>query len=201
MVDERIIHDAQRGDPAAQRALYEAHYAAAFRLAYLFLQNPGDAEEVVQDAFVYLLRNLDRYDGEKGTFWAWLRVTLVSRCRNKRRRQQPPLVSLEGMEATGRFLVDPNAANDPARALENRGARRAIWQALQQVSEGAREAIILRFYEGLAYADIARILDCSPEAARARVAHGKLQLRRLLDEGEERRAPQGHPVETARAAG
>jgi RNA polymerase sigma-70 factor (ECF subfamily) len=183
--DTETIARAIEGDETAQRALYEAHHAGAFRLAYLLLQDTCDAEEVVQDAFVYLFRDLRRYDPERGSFWAWLRVVLVSRCRNKRRRRRLSLVSLEMLDAAGQVPADPAPASDPAHALELRGTRRALWEALQRVSPGAREALVLRFYEGLPYAEIAAALGCSAEAARARVAHGKVQLRRLLSAPEE----------------
>lgn len=180
MTDDETIARASDGDEAAQRALYETHYPAAFRLAYLLLQNACDAEEVVQDAFVYLLRNLDRYDAGRGSLWTWLRVVLVSRCRNKRRRRQLPVVSLELLDAVGQAPADPKPTSDPADWVELRGTRRAVWEALQQVSAGARDALVLRYYEGLSYAEIGAALDCSGDAARARVAHGKAQLRRLL---------------------
>jgi len=185
VIDADTIARALGGDEAAQRMLYEAHYAAAFRLAYLLLRDTCDAEEVVQDAFVYLFRNLRRYDPERGSFWAWLRVVLVSRCRNKRRRRRLHLVSLEALEATGASQADPTPASDPAGVLERLGTRRVVWEALQRVSPGARDALILRYYEGLSYAEIAPVLGCSADAARARVAHGKVQMRRLLTAPEE----------------
>ncbi len=185
MTDTETITRAIGGDEVAQRLLYEAHYAAAFRLAYLLLQDACDAEEVVQDAFVYLFRNLRRYDADRGTFWAWLRVTLVSRCRNKRRRKRLQIVSLEVLDATGQSLPDAAQANDPANVLDALGVRRAVWEALQQVSAGARDALVLRYYEGLSYAEIAEVLGCSNDAARARVAHGKTQLRDLLGTSRE----------------
>ena len=178
--DAETVARAIEGDEAAQRALYEAHHAAAFRLAYLLLRDACDAEEVVQDAFVYVFRNLHRYDAGRGSFWAWLRTVLVSRCRNKRRRRRLPLVSLDVLDASGRAPADPAPTSDPADVVELRGTRRAVWQALQRVSSGAQDALILRYYEGLPYAEIADALGCSAEAARARVAHGKRQLRRLL---------------------
>lgn len=180
-----VIVQALAGDERARRALYEAYYAATFRLACVLLGDARDAEEVVQDTFVYLFRNLHRYDEERGSFWTWLRVTLVSRCRNKRRRRRLSMVSLEILGAVGRSPADPNPSRDPARALQMESQRRVIWEALEDVSPGAREALILRYYEGLPYAEIGEILGCSAAAARSRVAHGKVQLRRLLTEDEE----------------
>jgi RNA polymerase sigma-70 factor (ECF subfamily) len=185
MIDIDTIARAIAGNESAQRALYEAHHAAAFRLAYLLLQDACDAEEVVQDAFVYVFRNLHRYDPQRGSFRAWLRVALVSRCRNKRRRKQLSTISLEALATTGQVLPDPELANDPSGVLELRGARRAMWEMLQRVSAGARDALVLRYYEELPYSEIAELLGCSPDAARARVAHGKVQLRRLLAETDE----------------
>jgi RNA polymerase sigma-70 factor (ECF subfamily) len=178
-MDADTVARAVSGDEAAQRALYEVHHAAAFRLAYLLLQEACDAEEVVQDAFVYAFRNLQRYDAERGSFWSWLRVVLVSRCRNKRRRTQLPQVPLEKLDAAG-HAIRSGAAGDPAGILELQGTRRMVWEALRRVSPGARDALILRYYEDLPYAEIASLLGCSADAARARVAHGKVQLRRLL---------------------
>ncbi len=198
MTDADTIARALGGDEAAQRALYEAHHAAAFRLAYLLLRDTCDAEEVVQDAFVYLFRNLQRYDPGRGSFWAWLRVVLVSRCRNKRRCQRLHLVSLEVLEAAGHTLAGTELASDPADVLEMQGTRRAVWEALQQVSPGARDALILRYYEGLSYAEVAATLGCSPDAARARVAHGKAQLRHLLAAPEEGAARDEGAIRTAK---
>ena len=195
--DRDHVAQAMAGDQAAQRALYEAHHAAAFRLAYVLLRDTCDAEEAVQDAFVYVFRHLRRYDPQRGSFWAWLRVTLVSRCRNKRRRKRLPSVSLEVLEAAGFSPPDPSPAGDPQGVLERLGTRRAVWEALQRVSPGARDALVLRYYEGLPYAEIAQALGCSAAAARARVAHGKVQLRRLLTAPEEEVACEAGAVPAA----
>jgi RNA polymerase sigma-70 factor (ECF subfamily) len=185
MDDVEIISRALGGDESAQRALYEAFYAAAFRLAYLLLQERCDAEEAIQDAFVYVFRNLMRYEPQRGSFWSWLRVVLVSRCRNKRRRKQLPSVSLDVLTAVEHAPSDDRVDSDPEGALEMQGVQRRVWGALQQVSPGARDALILRYYEELPYAEIGELLGCSADAARARVAHGKTQLRALLGTAEE----------------
>jgi RNA polymerase sigma-70 factor (ECF subfamily) len=172
------------GDEVSQRRLYEEHHAAACRLAYLLLRDTHDAEEAVQDAFVYAFRNLEHYDAERGSFWTWLRVILVSRCRNKRRRKRLPRVSLDVLQGLGLMPADPRPTSNPAYVLERAETRGIVWEALHQVSPGARDALILRYYEGLSYAEIAEILGCSNDAARSRVAHGKVQMRHLLNASE-----------------
>jgi RNA polymerase sigma-70 factor (ECF subfamily) len=189
--DQELITRAITGDEAAQRLLYETYYAAAFRLAYLLLQNADDAEEVVQDAFVYVFCNLERHDPERGSFWTWLRVVLVSRCRNRRRCRALTLLPLEALDAiehVAHLLSASKDANDPANVVDQWSTRQVLWQALDHVSAGAREALILRYYEGLSYAEIAETLGCSQDAARARVSHGKVQLRQLLAAAAERQA-------------
>lgn len=179
-VSERIIARAVKGDELSQRAIYEAYHARAYRLAYLLLRDALDAEEVVQDAFVYALRNLVKYDRERASFWTWLRVILVSRCRNKRRRERLPRVSLEQLVADGQEPRDSQELGDPPRALARRDTQRSVYEALDEVSPGARDALILRYYGGLPYSTIGEALSCTEAAARQRVLHGKRQLRDVL---------------------
>jgi RNA polymerase sigma-70 factor (ECF subfamily) len=194
MPEEELLALAMADDLGAQRTLYERYHDASFRLSYLLLRETLDAEEVVQDAFVYVFGNLDRYDPDRGAFWTWLRVILVSRCRNKRRRKRLADVSLDVLEAVGRAPADPTSTGDPVRALARRDTRLAVWEALQQVSPGARDALVLRYYEGLPYAEIGELLGCSSAAARSRVVHGKAQLRGLLTAPAEDRVREGGTV-------
>ncbi len=179
-----VVALAVLGEEAAQRQLFEAHWARAYRLAFLLLSDACDAEEVAQDAFVYAFRNIARFDVARASFWGWLRVIVVSRSRNKRRRHQLATVSLDMLDAAGQPPVDRQPAHDPAQWTEDLGARQAVWVAVQKVSQGAREALVLRYYEGLPYEQIAGMLGCSPEAARARVAYAKAQIRRQLEGSE-----------------
>ena len=71
MTSADTIRLAVDGNEAAQRMLYETHFASAFRLAYLLLRDNCDAEDAVQEAFIYVLGNLHRYDDKRGSFWTW----------------------------------------------------------------------------------------------------------------------------------
>ena len=81
MDEAEAIQRAIEGDEAAQRVLYEAHRAALYRLAYLLLDNTQDAEEVVQDTFVYALSRLVHYDPARRSLGGWRCGSGVGRAR------------------------------------------------------------------------------------------------------------------------
>ena len=196
-IDSEVISRAVAGDSVSQRTIYEAFHDRASRLAYLLLRDVQDAEEVVQDAFVYALRNLGRYEAERASLWTWVRVILVSRCRNKRRRKRLPRVSLDVLKAQGKEPRDTTPLGDPPETVARRIVQRRVYEALEDVSPGARDALILRYYEGLSYTEVGETLGCTDAAARQRVVHGKRQLRELLGGDEAATSSEPGPARAA----
>ncbi|MCZ7547377.1 MAG: sigma-70 family RNA polymerase sigma factor [Anaerolineae bacterium] len=109
---EALIARSLQGDEEAFAALYEACAPGVYRLAYGVLLHVQDAEEVVQDVFVYVYRNRDKFDPARGAFQTWLYTITISRCRNKRRRKWLPTVMLsqlvnQGLEPAGAHHETP----------------------------------------------------------------------------------------------
>lgn len=175
-----LIREVLTGDEAASRALYEAYSPVAFRTAIGLLGDLPDAEEVVQDSFVYAFRNLRRYVPERSAFQTWLLTIVISRCRNKRRRKSLlaiPLHLWSGVEAgqENREVEDVLAA---------RGLKREVWRAVRALSPKLSEAVILRYFAGLHYKEMAEVLDCNPKTAESRVRAGLKTMRdRLVARG------------------
>lgn len=164
-----------RGDETACAALFHEFYPSVVRLSLGLLNDLADAEEVAQDTFVYALRNLGRYEANLSAFRTWLFTIALSRCRNKRRRKsllQGPLELL-----AGELPATPRAVEV---ALERRGLRRQLWQALQSLSEPVREAVVLRYLGEMRYKEVGATLACSPKTAESRVRLGVEALRRAL---------------------
>lgn len=166
------------GDEAACAALYAHFSPAVLRLALGLLGDRQDAEEVAQDAFVYALRNLSRYDPARSAFSTWLYTITLSRCRNKRRRKWLTLLPLE------------QAANDrgrqPDRLIENllerRGVRAQVWAALQALPPRLREPVALRYLMELRYKEVGEALGCNPKTAESRARQGLQAMRLTLRE-------------------
>ncbi len=169
-----LIRRCLAGEQRAYVELYDLYSGMAYRLAYSLLGDAQDAEEVLQDSFEYAFRRLDHYDPRKSAFKTWLYRITVSRCRNKRRRKWLPSLSFS------RF--DDYEPKDPAAPMPDERAalsetQRAVWAAVNDLSPKLREVAILRYYGGLAYAEIGQVLDIPPKTAesRMRLAHKALR--------------------------
>ncbi|MEP6988501.1 MAG: sigma-70 family RNA polymerase sigma factor, partial [Chloroflexota bacterium] len=77
-----VINQCLAGDQTGFEALYALCAPSIYRLCYGLLMNRQDAEDVMQEAFVYGFKNLHRYDGSRASFKTWLYTIALSRCRN-----------------------------------------------------------------------------------------------------------------------
>ncbi len=178
-----LIERALAGDQTAAQELYNNHHPAALRLAYMLLQNLQDAEDAVQNAFIYAFERLDRYDPERAVFATWLKIIVTSRCRDmQRRHRRARWLSLQTLIETGREPKDESPNHRPDVALELLGLQQTVWKALDQVPRKSRQALILRYFGELSYPEIALALDCALSTAKSRVAYGIKKLAHLLEQ-------------------
>lgn len=171
-----LIERARAGSEPACAALYRATVGPVYRLAYGVLLDERDAEEVVQDSFVYALRNLRRYDASRSAFRTWLFMIAMSRCRNKRRRRWLPTVRLS--ERTEQ--VPSQEGRPPEHAATRQSLRETVHRALGQLSPKLREAVVLRYFDGLTYREMGEVLGCPQKTAESRVRLAHEALRELL---------------------
>jgi RNA polymerase sigma-70 factor (ECF subfamily) len=181
---QALIARCLAGDETAYADLYRVYAGDAYRLVYGFLGHREDAEEVVQDTFVYAMRNLRRYDPNKASFRTWLFIIATSRARNKRRRRWLPTVSLRQLLQFGVELPAPDRSDRPPEGrLEESSRNAAVRRALDQLSPKLREAAVLRHFEGLTYQEIGQILGIPKKTAESRVRLAHKALRELMTDG------------------
>jgi len=173
-----LIQRWQAGDERAAEALYNHHRDSVFRLAYGLLGNAVDAEEVAQDALTYALVNINRYDPDRASFATWLHIITVSRCRDRHRRRRWPNLSLTAWLQRGRDI--PDLVPGPESRTIQAETRSQVWEAVQALSRPLREAILLRYWAGHTYREMAEILDCPVPTAQSRVRLAYKQLRVTL---------------------
>jgi len=137
-------------------ALYRVEYAGMVRLAYTLLASNAEAEEIVQDSFVEVYGRWH----EVRKPGAYLRSTVVSRCRSalQRRKLRPP---------------DPEPSAS-ASAGE-------LWDVLTRLSDEQRLAVVLRYYGGYGASDIAAMLEMPAATVRSHLRRGLATLRKELE--------------------
>ncbi len=165
------------------RAFQDQLYGYALRM----IGNSFDAEEVTQDAFIRACRTLTlRYGPERCrrlSLRPWLfRITrnlALNRLRARRSRGEDRLPA--GGEQVD---IQVPADGDADRRLEILADRDNLIRALNHLETASREVVVLRFFEGLSYAEIAGITGDSTAAARGKVFRSLRRLHTLLKEGE-----------------
>ncbi len=173
--DERMwVVRAQAGDQAAFGLLVQRYYRLAVSVAYHQGLDLASAQDAAQEAFVKAWLALPRFRESAGTFRAWLCRIVANAARDALRRERP---AGELDEA----LADDRA--DPAGRAEEHSQAQAVREALAQLPEASRTALVLREYEGLSYAEIAAALDIPIGTVMSRLNYARGRLRELLSEG------------------
>jgi RNA polymerase sigma-70 factor (ECF subfamily) len=177
-----LIQRWQAGDEHAAEAIYNRYRDETSNLANVLLDDRADAEEVVQDALMYALTHIDRYDPQRARFSTWLHTVTVSRCRNKRRRRILPGLSLFSWRKKGGDAPDPNPG--PERRAMQAATRDEVWEAIQTLSQPLREALVLRHWGNYTYQEIGDILDCSLRTAQSRVRLAQQHVEKSLTKND-----------------
>jgi RNA polymerase sigma-70 factor (ECF subfamily) len=153
--------------------LVSRYYDAAWRFAYHMLGERADADDVVQDTFLRAYLAIGRYD-ERDQFRGWLFRILTNQCRN--------FITSRGRR-TRRFVQDEQAiesAPSPSVALQAQVEDALLLRALAQLDPLQREALLLKYAEGMEYTEMSAMTGVGESALKMRVKRGSERLRTLL---------------------
>ncbi len=170
--DAELVVRAGRGDRAAAQALMARHLPQMLALARRMLNDPAEAEDAVQDAFVQLWIHAARWQPGRAKFGTWLYRVTLNKCYDRLRRR-PGLRLDEAGE-----IADP--APGPDAALQDGAVAVQIEAALAALPDRQRAAIQLCHYRGCGNIEAAEILGIGVEALESLLARGRRTLRARL---------------------
>jgi RNA polymerase sigma-70 factor (ECF subfamily) len=174
-----LLARCRRGEAAAWDELFDQHYAAAGRFIFQLGSDltREDAEELCQEVFLAVIKNLDSFHGES-QFQTWLFRIAANKTRDYRERRQAAkrgggqtTVSLQAEDPESGLTLDPPAtAPGPDAALLSAEQAILVQQALDELGEPCREIVQLRYFGDLSYDEISQTLNLNPKTVSSRLS-------------------------------
>ena len=176
--DAALVERLLQKDVSAFEQLYDLHSRAVYSLVLRILQQAGTAEEVVQDIFLHLWRNAERYDPSRGPFIPWLLTLARNRAldtlrlkseRQRRREEQtqelPPVVS---------------APPEFEKQIDEKRCAEKVRTLMSFLNPQQRKAIELAYFGGLSHSEIAEALKEPLGTVKSWIRNGLLRLKEGL---------------------
>ena len=182
-----MVRQCIAGDQRAWNQLVSGQHRRIYAICYRFTNSQSDAEDLTQDVFLKVYRNLENFDPAKGSFQTWLttlaRNMLVDHFRRtKLKRATDSMdVSLSG-EDDGPTMAErlPDTGQNQEQYVAGLQLKATIQKALAELSPELREAVILRDLEDMDYKEIAVVLKIPEGTVKSRISRGRAELGRLL---------------------
>ncbi len=185
--DQELVRRVQAGDQTAFNLLVLKYQHRVLKLVGRFVNDAAEAEDVAQEAFLKAYRALASFRGDSA-FYTWLYRIAINTAKNAlvSQRRRPVDFDLD--------LQDPDQYDRQARLRESdtpegvlltEEIRSVVEEAMEQLPEDLRTAIVLRELEGLSYEEIAEAMDCPVGTVRSRIFRAReaidKKLRPLLE--------------------
>ena len=182
-IDAALLARHRAGDPEAFPAMYRIHSVPVYRRLTRILGPIAEREDLLQDVFLGLHRALPRFRGEAQLTTLVHRIAMNRAYEHLRRQSRRPVSLVDGWYFEE--VVGPHASPELQSAAREDLVR--VFACLARIKPKKRIALLLRVVEGLAFDDIAKLVDATPEAVAKRVQHGQRELDALLAAAERRR--------------
>jgi RNA polymerase sigma-70 factor (ECF subfamily) len=183
-----IVAELKAGSEEAYNWLVAHYHQPIYSLVYRILNDPADASDTTQEVFLKVFRGMKRFNGEC-CLKTWLYRIAIHEASNQRRwwfRHKSKETSMEAHqdEDGNSFGICDTLADkgdSPLEACAHEEIRARVEQELSQVSEPYRTTVILRDIEGLAYEEIAEVLQISLGTVKSRLIRGRDALKKRLE--------------------
>jgi RNA polymerase sigma-70 factor (ECF subfamily) len=173
-----LLSQVGNGDEAAFEALYQRTSRRVYGLALRVLQNPAMAAEVAQEVYLQVWTTAGSYDPSRGSPQSWLFTLTHHRAVDRVRSEQ------SSRERASRHTREISAVKiDSVDETVHRTLMTETLRAcLSTLTDRQAEAIILAYYDGLTYAEVAERLDLKLPTAKSRIHGGLVRLRAAMEQ-------------------
>ncbi|MDG3583491.1 MULTISPECIES: RNA polymerase sigma factor [Galbibacter] len=172
---DQLLARCKEGEQSAQMELYNRYYKAMYNTSVRIVNDPFEAEDVMQESFLNAFTKLDTYRGEVA-FGAWLkRIVINNSIHHYRKQQRNSVVPLDDVL----HRVEDSNGIEPDHEFTNIKAQKVL-QTMKMLKDNYRIALTLHLIEGYDYEEISTIMNVSYANCRTTVSRAKESLRQKL---------------------
>jgi len=186
--DEDLMAQLQADSPHALRGLMERYRSPLYGYLYRMLASSEDAEDLFQESFLRVLRHADRFQPGR-PFRPWLYAIATNLVKNAYRsrgyREAVPLDRSDYEDGTPLAARLAAIGEQPSEPVEREESRRLVRQAVETLPEKGRAALVLYYFQGLAYEEVADTLEIPLGTVKSRIHNAMARLGRTLGPKEE----------------
>ncbi|KPK68327.1 hypothetical protein AMJ82_08575 [candidate division TA06 bacterium SM23_40] len=183
MTDEQLVAKLKAGETGAFDLLYQRHGPPLLNFINRIIQDRDRAEDLLQETFLRVFRHVSKYRPEAKVS-TWIYRIATNLCYNElRSRRRHRLVSIDGREDArieSSLCQSSTRCDDPHASLVLDEEIRQVEAGIASLPENERIVLVLRFYHGYSYAEIAEILACPLGTVKSRLHAAVHHLRRVL---------------------
>ena len=186
-VDQMLVERVQKGDKRAFDLLINKYQHRIVSLVGRYVNDPADAMDVAQEAFIKAYRAIGRFRGDSA-FYTWLYRIAINTAKNwlVARKRRPPATDIDAGDAE-QYDMDSRLKEQgtPENEMLREEIKSVVYETIAGLPEDLRTAIMLREMEGMSYEDIAVTMDCPIGTVRSRIFRAReaidTKLKPLLD--------------------
>jgi len=175
ITDVQLLHAVARGDEPALAQLYDRYRVILFGLLARILNSREEAEDVLQEVFLQVWRRAADFDENRGRPFTWLVTLARSRAIDRLRS----LASRDRTAVAG-AQEELEQVSDPASDAFRSEQRRLVANALAQLPDDQKRALMLAYFDGLTQSEIAARLGAPLGTVKTRMRSGMMKLKELL---------------------
>lgn len=174
--DLELVEEVKSGNRRSFSELVKRHQKGLLRMSLRFVKDLDTAEDVVQESFIKAYEKLNSFEG-RASFKSWLFQIAVNSARNRIRDSRKNMMDIENVQlAVGAEAESGMVHNAVAGMLQ---------EEVDKLPDRQRTALVLRVYEDLSFKEIAEIMGCPYDTAKANYRHALMKLREVFDEQQD----------------
>ncbi|MFH1998145.1 MAG: sigma-70 family RNA polymerase sigma factor [Planctomycetota bacterium] len=179
MDDSRLVEMLIKGSDEAFAALYDTYGSRIFSVVYRIVGDSTESEDVVQEVFLKVLRNIASFN-QQSSLYTWLyRIAANAAVDAKKRFGPQHMMSIYKKDGQA-FDLESDAEN-PESVPQREEMAGILREAMDQLSDDHRTILVLREFENMSYSDIAKVLNCSKGTVESRLFRARNRLREKLE--------------------